>query len=101
MKKGLVPSSLQGNPASFRISTLKSCVKAITDSGLKVHKEQSGYGVSASLGMEITKGSPRLRSLMKKQSSIAAATREFVRRGKASGKELEVLLGSWVWLLLP
>ena len=55
----------------------------------------------ASLGVGITTGRPRLRTLMAKQSRIGSATRELVRIGHANGKELEVLLGSWVWILLP
>ena len=82
------------------VETLKQCREAITGTGLRVHKEQVDYGVGASLGVEVTQGL-RMRTLMQKQSTLAAATRALLKRGKAGGKELEVLMGSWVWVMMP
>lgn len=69
--------------------------------GLKLHKEETGLGVGLSIGMSISALRHELRGEAKKLALLARGTDYCARQQLVSSEELEVILGSWAWQILP
>ena len=88
----------EGTPSPMA-GILAGARRTLEGHGLAAHKEGLGTGVPKSLGITI---SPDLvlQALTEKLGVVIAATRGILRRGRASGKQLQRLMGHWVWILM-
>lgn len=67
---------------------------------LDLHKEEVGRGFGLNIGMSLDEGSKVLRAEATKIALVCRATEAYARRQLGSAETLEVLLGSWAWIML-
>ena len=77
----------------------KSARLCLETAGMSSHKEGSGEGVPVSLGVTISPGLV-LHVVTAKMARVVQGTLMILERGRATAKEMQKLLGHWVWILM-